>query len=57
MNSDRISEIKSQLESKSTKELFDIWAEQNSSKWSSEALEAIASLLIEEVSISDFSSP
>jgi uncharacterized RDD family membrane protein YckC len=47
MNSNRISVIKSQLESKSTKELFDIWGEQNTSKWSPEALEAISSLLSE----------
>jgi uncharacterized RDD family membrane protein YckC len=47
MDSGRIKTIKSELATKSTKELFDIWAEQNSSKWSSEALEAISSLLSE----------
>ena len=47
MDSSRIKTIKSELATKSTKELFNIWGEQNNNRWSSEALEAIASLLSE----------
>jgi hypothetical protein len=47
MDSGRIESIKNELSTLDTKDLFDIWKNNDRRRWSSEAFEAISSILTE----------